>query len=87
VVASIGYAGDHVDAYTVEVPRGRHARALLRKAGRGVSVKVLSIHATDADVSRARSGATKAAVPAGTSLVVVTRKQGAGAYTLVLSGS
>ena len=40
-----------------------------------------------ADLSRARSGATKAAVPSGSSLVVVTRKQGAGAYTLVLSGS
>ena len=48
MVASIGYAGDHVDAYTVQVPRGKHAQAVLRKAGRGVSVKVLPIRATDA---------------------------------------
>jgi subtilisin family serine protease len=90
VIASLGYAGDRVDAYTVEVPAHRHAQAVLRRAGRGVTVKVLSIHASDADlaaVSRARSGASRAALPPGNSLVVVTRKQGAGPYTLALSGS
>jgi hypothetical protein len=90
VVASLGYAGDHVDAYTVDVPAGRHARAVLRGAGRGVTLKVLSIHATDADLSavaKARSGASRATLPGGRSLVVVARRQGAGAYTLALSGS
>ena len=90
VVASIGYAGDQVDAYTVEVPAHKRAQAVLRRAGRGVTVKVLPIHASDADLAaavRARSGATRAAVPAGRSLVVVTRGQGAGPYTLALSGS
>ena len=53
VIASIGYAGDHVDAYTVDVPRGKRARAVLRKTGRGVTVKVLPIRATDADVAAA----------------------------------
>jgi subtilisin family serine protease len=90
VVASLGYAGDRVDAYTVDVPAGRRGRAVLRRAPRGLVMKRLPVHASDAELealSRARPGAATVALPPGRSLVVVARNHGAGAYTLALSGS
>ena len=41
VVASLGWAGDTVDAYTVDVPAGTTARAVLRQGGQGVAMQVL----------------------------------------------
>ena len=91
VVASLGYAGDHVDAYTVDVPAGRNGRAVLRRGGSGVVLKRLPVGTSDVARSQpsrtTARGASQIALPAGRSLVVVARGQGAGAYTLALSGS
>ncbi len=87
VVASLGYAGDTVDAYTVEVPAGAHVRAILRKGGRGLAMRVVPVKAGSA-APRARTQQTgQIALPAGRSLLVVTRSRGAGPYTLALSGT
>ena len=90
VVASLGWAGDAVDAYTVDVPVGTTARAVLRSAAPGISLGVLSTRSKDdalAAVARARTRPTQVVVPEGRHLVVVARSQGAGAYRLVLSAS
>jgi subtilisin family serine protease len=90
VVASVGYAGDAVDAYAVDVPKGRSARALLRAPARGLTLRVLRLPASDAALRGAARGrrATQAALPAGRSLVVVARSGGgAGPYRLVVSGT
>jgi Subtilase family len=90
VVASLGYAGDAVDAYTVDVPAGAKVTAVLRKGGRGLAIRDLPVSASDAAlaaVARQSTRANQVALPAGRSLLVVARAQGAGAYTLVLSGS
>ena len=47
VVASLGWAGDKVDAYTVDVPAGTQAQAVLQRGGQGVAMKVLSVKASD----------------------------------------
>jgi hypothetical protein len=89
VVASLGWAGDTVDVYTVDVPAGATARAALRRGGRGIALQVLGAHATDtelAGVARMRPRASPVALPAGRSLLVLSRSQGSGAYTLALSG-
>lgn len=88
VVASLGWAGDSVDAYTVDVPVGTTAQAVLRSGGPGVSLGVLSIRAKDdALAAVARTNASEVVVPEGRHLVVVARSHGAGAYTLALSPS
>jgi hypothetical protein len=90
VVASLGWAGDAVDAYTVDVPPGTTARAVLRKGGPGVVLAVMPTTTEEAAlraVARRRVHASQAAVPAGRHLVVVARSRGAGAYTLALSAS
>jgi Subtilase family len=90
VVASLGWAGDNVDAYTVDVPAGASGRALLRDGAAGVTMRVLPVTATDAQltaVARARPGAAQVALPPGRSLLVVARGAGAGPYTLALSGA
>jgi subtilisin family serine protease len=89
VVASLGYGGDRVDAFTVVVPAGAKAHAILRKGARGLTLRALSVRTTDAvlgAVPQARGRSSQVALPAGRSLVVVTRAQGAGPYTLALSG-
>jgi hypothetical protein len=88
VVASLGFAGDRVDAYTVDVPAGAKARAVLRTGAAGLTMRVLPVTATDAmlaAVPRARPVA-QVALPAGRWLLVVARGQGGGPYTLALSG-
>ena len=89
VVASLGYAGDMVDAYTVDVPAGRKARAFLRKGGAGLTMRVLPVKATDATVAAVRRArpAAQVALPSGRSLLVVARRAGAGPYTLALAGA
>jgi Subtilase family len=91
VVASLGYAGDRIDAYTVDVPAGTKARAVLRKGGAGVTLRSLSVKASDAlltGVARERTRPTaQIALPTGRSLLVVTRNRGQGTYTLALSGT
>jgi Subtilase family len=90
VVASLGWAGDKVDAYEVDVPAGTTARAVIRRGEQGLALRVLPIHTTDAKlaaVARVRPRASTIALPAGRSLLVVARSQGAGAYTLALSGA
>jgi hypothetical protein len=91
VVASLGYAGDRIDAYTVEVPAGAKVRAVLRTGGAGLALRSLSVRATDAllnGVARERTqAAEQISLPAGRSLLVVTRNQGQGPYTLALSGT
>lgn len=87
VVASLGFAGDAVDAYTVDAPRGKRTRAVLRKGGSGLALRVLPIGANDATVravAGSRPGAAQVVLPAGRSLVVVARAQGAGPYRLAL---
>jgi hypothetical protein len=89
VVASLGWAGDKVDAYTVDVPAGTQAQAVLRHGGQGVAMKVLSVKASDDQlmaVARLPPRAAPLLLPAGRSLLVVARSQGEGAYTLALSG-
>lgn len=89
VVASLGYAGDRVDAYTVDVPAGTTARAVLRTGAAGLTLRRLPVKATDAMLA-AVPGATptpQVALPGGRSLLVVARSQGAGPYTLALSGT
>jgi hypothetical protein len=90
VVASLGWAGDTVDAYTVDVPAGTTARAVLRRGGTGLTLRRLPIHTTDAAV-RAVAGkrpvGSQITLPAGRSLLVVGRGQGAGPYTLALVGA
>jgi subtilisin family serine protease len=90
VVASLGYAGDRVDAYTVDVPAGTKARAVLRKGGAGLTLRSLPVKATDVLLARAARTRTRPAaqiaLPGGRSLLVVTRGQGQGPYTLAFSG-
>jgi subtilisin family serine protease len=89
VVASLGWARDKVDAYTVDVPAGTQAQAVLRHGGQGVAMKVLSVKASDDQlmaVARLPPRAAPLLLPAGRSLLVVARSQGEGAYTLALSG-
>jgi hypothetical protein len=87
VVASLGYAGDAVDAYTVDVPAGRSARATLRRGGAGLTLRVLRPRASDAALAAVAAGKRRVSValPSGRSLLVVARSTGAGAYTLALS--
>jgi Subtilase family len=90
VVASLGYAGDDVDAYTVDVPRGATVRATLRGGARGLTLDALPAGTTDAKLwaaARGRPRASQITLPSGRSLVVVGRNQGAGPYTLALSGA
>jgi hypothetical protein len=87
VVASLGYAGDTVDAYPVDVPAGVKARAVLRSGAAGVTMRVLPTRTTDASlaaVALGRPGGSQVALPAGRHLLVVARAKGAGAYTLAL---
>ena len=90
VVASLGWAGDTVDAYTVDVPAGTKAQAVLRRGGRGVAMQVLPVNKADdaklLDVARLPPRATPLPIPAGRSLLVVARSRDAGPYTLALSG-
>jgi hypothetical protein len=90
VVASLGYAGDHVDAYTVDVPASTRAQAVLRGGASGLTLAVLPVTAGDRRLQAAagaRTSASHVALPAGRSLLVVARAQGAGPYTLALSGA
>jgi subtilisin family serine protease len=86
VVASLGYAGDQIDAYPVDVPAG--TKAVLRRGGRGLTLRVLSVSATDKAlnaVARKRSRALQISLPPGRHLLVVARSRGAGPYTLALT--
>ena len=89
VVASLGYAGDRVDAYTVVVPAGTTARAVLRTGAAGLTMRRLPVKATDAmlDAVPGARPLAQVTLPAGRSLLVVGRNQGARPYTLALSGS
>ena len=90
VVASLGWAGDTRDIYTVDVPAGTTARAVLRRGGNGLTLRRLPIGATDAvltGVPRKRPAGGQITLPAGRSLLVVARGQGAGPYTLALVGA
>ena len=89
VVASLGYAGDRVDAYTVDVPAGTTARAVLRTGAAGLTMRRLPVRATDTmlDAVPGAKPTAQVGLPAGRSLLVVARRQGAGPYTLALSGS
>ena len=90
VVASLGWAGDTRDIYTVDVPAGTTARAVLRRGGNGLTLRRLPIRATDAvltGVPRKRPTGGQITLPAGRSLLVVARGQGAGPYTLALVGA
>ena len=89
VVASLGYAGDVLDVYRVDVPAGAGVQATLRKGARGLTLRVLRVTATDAQLGvqlRSRAQTGQIAVPAGRWLLVVARAHGAGPYTLALSG-
>jgi hypothetical protein len=90
VVASLGWAGDRVDAYTVDVPAGTTATAVLRRGGSGLVLRRLPIRTTDPallGVARMRPVGSQITLPAGRSLLVVARAQGAGPYTLALVGA
>jgi hypothetical protein len=90
VVASLGYAGDQIDAYPVDIPAGAKVRAILRRGGRGLTMRLLPLHTTDAalgKVARERSHGAQMALPAGRHLLVVARSGGAGPYTLALARS
>lgn len=90
IVASLGYAGDSVDAYPIDIPAGAKVRAVLRRGGRGLTMRVLPLHTTDAvlsAVARTRSHGAQMALPAGRHLLVVGRSTGAGPYTLALARS
>jgi subtilisin family serine protease len=90
VVASLGWAGDTRDIYTVDVPAGTTARAVLRRGGNGLTLRRLPIGATDAvltGVPRKRPAGGQITLPAGRSLLVVARGQGAGPYRLALVGA
>ena len=90
VVASLGWAGDTRDVYTVDVPAGTTATAVLRRGGNGLTLRRLPIGATDAvltGVPRKRPTGGQITLPAGRSLLVVARGQGAGPYTLALVGA
>jgi len=87
VIATLGYAGDSVDAYPIDVPAGVKARAVLRRGGPGLTMRVLPLRTTDAAlaaVARARPAGSQMALPPGRHLLVVARAKGAGAYTLAL---
>jgi hypothetical protein len=89
-VASLGYAGDAIDAYTVDVPAGRTVQAMLRGDVRGLMLGVLPVKAGDERLqalAREGTGASHIALPAGRSILVVARAQGAGPYRLALSGA
>ena len=90
VVASLGYAGDDVDAYTVDVPKGATVRATLRRGARGLTLGVLPTGTTDAKLwayARGHAPASQITLPSGRSLLVVGRTKGAGPYRLALSGA
>jgi subtilisin family serine protease len=90
VIASLGYAGDSIDAYPVDIPAGAKVRAVLRRGGRGLTMRVLPLHTTDAAlgaVVRSRSHGAQMALSPGRHLLVVARSTGAGAYTLALARS
>jgi subtilisin family serine protease len=91
VVASLGWAGDRIDLYAVDVPAGGTARALLRRGGRGISMRVLPTDASEAKLAAAVAARRPRSAPvtlhAGRSLLVVTRARGRGPYTLALSGA
>ena len=90
-MASLGWAGDRVDLYTVDVPAGTKAqgRPAARRATGSRSAGCRS-DATDAvltGVPRTRLTGSQITLPAGRSLLEVTRGQGAGPYTLALVGA
>jgi hypothetical protein len=90
VVASLGWAHDKVDAYVVDIPAGRTGRAVLRRGGEGLTMKVLPIDTSDAKlraVACSRSRTSQVSLGAGRSLLVVGRCQGEGPYRLALSGA
>jgi hypothetical protein len=89
-VASLGQAGDHVDVYMVDVPKGATVRATLRRGARGLRLDVLPTGATDLKLraaARGQSRSSQITLPGGRSLLVVRRSKGAGPYTLALSGA
>jgi len=90
VVASLGWAGDTRDIYTVDVPAGTTARAVLRRGGGALTLRRLPIRTSDSalnGVPRTRLASSQITLPAGRSLLVVSRTQGAGPYTLALVGA
>jgi hypothetical protein len=90
VVASLGLAGDDVDAYMVDVPKGATVRATLRRGARGLTLGVLPAGTTDAKLwayARGHAAASQISLRGGRSLLVVGRNKGAGPYTLALSGA
>jgi subtilase family protein len=89
VDASLGYAGDRVDAYTVDVPRGTTARATLRSGARGLALVRLPANTTDPKlraVGTMRPQPGPVTLPSGRWLLVVGRSKGDGPYTLAVSG-
>jgi hypothetical protein len=90
VVASLGLAGEDVDAYMVDVPKGATVRATLRRGARGLTLGVLPAGTTDAKLwayARGHAAASQISLRGGRSLLVVGRNKGAGPYTLALSGA
>jgi Subtilase family len=90
VVASLGYAGDSIDAYPVDVPSGSKVRAVLRRGGRNLTMRLLPLHTTDAALdaaARSHARGTQLAIPPGRHLLVVARSTGAGSYALALARS
>jgi Subtilase family len=88
VVASLGYAGDAVDAYPIVVPAGGKARARLRRGARGLTMRVLPFRASDAAITAVagkQPHGSQITLPPGRHLLVVARSQDAGPYTLALS--
>jgi hypothetical protein len=88
VVASLGYAGDAVDAYPIVVPAGTQARARLRRGAQGVTMRVLPFRASDAAITAVAGESPRGAqvvLSPGRHLLVVARSQGAGPYTLTLT--
>jgi hypothetical protein len=89
VVASLGWAGDRVDAYTVDVPSGATVRATVRRGGRGLALVSLPVGTPQTKlmaVGGLRPRTAPLTLPSGRSLLVVGRREGAGPYTLALSG-
>ena len=89
VVASLGWADDKVDAYTVDVPAGR-GQAVLQRGGQGLTMQRAAgprrrRQARGRRRARARAP-RRSPLPAGRSLLVVARSQGQGPYKLALSG-
>ena len=91
VVASLGWAHDRIDAYTVDVPAGTTARAVLRQGAQGIAMRPLPTHATDDEltaVAGRRAGPSEVTLHAGRQLLVLARARGAapGPYRLSLLG-